>query len=375
MNYKKLLKNLIFIFIPLIIIEIFSSVIIYQKEKKIGILFSLFSSNKNYQVNYKIKWDKLTNKIIPGEYENKLKDGSIVRYKINSRGFRSKEFDDKKDADYRIISFGGSTTMGIESADNYTYPAILENIFNEREINVEVLNFGFPSKSLSFIRELFFSEAIDYEPDFITIYSARNSIMYDSIGTKIKVDEIKNQKIEKINLYLINNIMTFRLMFKIYRKILSSKIDTKKIISPYNEEIEHNIFYFTDQYLKTIEQIINFANKSGIKVVLIKQAIFIDPKIQNIIRDKSVEELLDYLQNIRTDNSYELNYHDIFWILTINILNKQLNKFDDYKNVIIVDPVEDLITDKKNFVDYLHLSDNGNEVLANSIYNKLKDKF
>ena len=58
-----------------------------------------------------------------------------------------------------------------------------------------------------------------------------------------------------------------------------------------------------------------------------------------------------------------------------HILNKQLNKFDDYKNVIIVDPVEDLITDKKNFVDYLHLSDNGNEVLANSIYNKLKDKF
>jgi len=375
MNYKKLIKNLIFIFIPLIIIEIFSSVIIYQKEKKIGILFSFFSSKKNYQVNYKIKWDKLTNKIIPGEYQNKLKDGSIVKYKINSKGFRNKEFDVKKETDYRIISFGGSTTMGIESSDNYTYPAILENILNEREINVEVLNFGFPSKPLSFIRELFFSEAIDYEPDFITIYSARNSIMYDSIGTKIKVDEIKNQKIEKINLYLINNIMTFRLMFKIYRKILSSKIDTKKIISPYNEKVEHNIYYFTDQYLKTIEQIINFANQSSIKVVLIKQAIFIDPKVQKIIRDKSVEELLNYLQNIRTDNSYELNYHDIFWILTINILNKQLNKFDNYKNVIIVDPTEDLITDKKNFVDFLHLSDNGNKVLANSIYNKLKDKF
>ena len=110
-------------------------------------------------------------------------------------------------------------------------------------------------------------------------------------------------------------------------------------------------------------------------MVLIKQAIFIDPKVQKIIRDKSVEELLNYLQNIRTDNSYELNYHDIFWILTINILNKQLNKFDNYKNVIIVDPTEDLITDKKNFVDFLHLSDNGNKVLANSIYNKLKDKF
>ena len=143
-------------------------------------------------MNYAINWDKKTNKVVPGKYKIKLNDDKINEYTINSKGFRDKEFTIKKKSDYRIISFGGSTTMGLESPDNFTYPDLLEK-FKNNNLNVEVLNFGFSSKSLNFIRELFFSEAIKYDPDIITIYSARNPIMYDSIGTKLKIKEIKFQ--------------------------------------------------------------------------------------------------------------------------------------------------------------------------------------
>ena len=80
--------------------------------------------------------------------------------------------------------------------------------------------------------------------------------------------------------------MTFRLMFKIYRNILSASIDTKKIISPFNEKTEHNIFYFTNQYSETIEQIVNFAEKNNIGVILVKQAVYFDPVIQKQIEKK-----------------------------------------------------------------------------------------
>ena len=70
-----------------------------------------------------------------------MRDGRIVKYTINSKGFRNKEFNTKKNTEHRIISFGGSTTMGIESPDDLTYPAILEQILiefsfvSDREIN------------------------------------------------------------------------------------------------------------------------------------------------------------------------------------------------------------------------------------------------
>ncbi len=375
MREKKFLLNFTLVVIPLIIIEIFSSIIIYQKEKKISSLFSLFNSNKNLQVNYKINWDNKTNKVIPGEYKTRLRDGRIVKYTINSKGFRNKEFNTKKNTEHRIISFGGSTTMGIESPDDLTYPAILEQILIDKNIDAEVLNFGFGSKSLNFIKDLYLFESLTYKPDFISIYSARNSIMYDSIGTKLKIDTVNNPKLQKINFFLINNIMSFRLLYKIYKKILSSNIDSKKIISPFNEKIEHNIYYFLEQYFNTIKQIVDHADKNEIKVILIKQAFYINPEVQKIIREKTLDNLIDTLQNLREIKTFDLSYKDMFWIVTITILNKQLEKFNHYKNVVVVDPIYDLIENKKNFEDFLHLTDKGNYILANSIFKKIKNKF
>ena len=375
MRKKKFLLNFTLVVIPLIIIEIFSSIIIYQKEKETGLLFSLFYSKKNLQVNYKINWDYRTNKVIPGEYKTKLRDGRIVKYTINSKGFRNKEFNTKKNTEHRIISFGGSTTMGIESPDDRTYPAILEQILIDKNIDAEVLNFGFGSKSLNFIKDLYLFESLTYKPDFISIYSARNSIMYDSIGTKLKIDTVNNPKLQKINFFLINNIMSFRLLYKIYKKILSSNIDSKKIISPFNEKIEHNIYYFLEQYFNTIKQIVDHADKNEIKVILIKQAFYINPEVQKIIREKTLDNLIDTLQNLREIKTFDLSYKDMFWIVTITILNKQLEKFNHYKNVVVVDPIYDLIENKKNFEDFLHLTDKGNYILANSIFKKIKNKF
>ena len=373
MKYKNFALSFILILIPLIILEIFSSVVILYKENKVGILFSLFNFKKETQINYVINWDKKTNKIVPGKYKIKLKDDIINEYKINSKGFRGNEFTERKKTDYRIISFGGSTTMGLESPDNYTYPDLLEKEFRINKSDVEILNFGLSSKSLNFIRELFFSEAINYDPDLITIYSARNSIMYDSIGTKLKIREIKFQNLEKLNLYLMKNIMSYRLMKKIYNKIANLNIDSKKIISPYDKRIEHNIYYFSHQYPETINQIIKYADKNNVKVVLIKQAIYVDPKTQKKLEKKSLNELIDLLKSIKTNQEFQMEYEDIFWILTISILNKHLDNFSNIKNVKIVDPTDALIKDKNNFTDYLHLTVRGNEILAQEIYNKIKN--
>ena len=109
----------------------------------------------------------------------------------------------------------------------------------------------------------------------------------------------------------MKNIMSYRLMQNL-QKIFSYTIDSKKIVSPYNKSIEHNIYYFEQQYPETIKQMINYANEYDIKIVLIKQAIYIDPEIQKIIKNKNLSELINLLKTVRANSEFRMNYEDIF---------------------------------------------------------------
>ena len=125
--------------------------------------------------------------------------------------------------------------------------------------------------------------------------------------------------------------------------------------------------------LEDFQQIINLAKKNGIQVVLIKQAVYFDPKIQKNIQKKTIDELISTLQNLRQNPFQSLDYAESFWIATISILNKQLDKFKNHENVLIVDPINALISKKNNFEDYSHLTPEGNAVIADSIFQAIKN--
>ena len=209
------IKYSFFIVIVFLFIELIAqSIILLFGEKKYSLLIKPFSNQiSKVTTDYKIFWDYKNNKMLPGRYETK--EG--ITYNINSKGFRGKEFKKIKEKK-RIIAFGGSTTIGVESPDDMTYPAQLEKILNKNNLNYEVINMGFGSKSLNFIKSLFFNEAFKYEPDIILIYSNRNSIMYD--GAYIDPQKFDNRLINA-NYYLQENIMTYRLMFKTYKRFLN----------------------------------------------------------------------------------------------------------------------------------------------------------
>ena len=376
MKINKLFLNLLFLTIILVVIELTSATIIYLKENKVSFLFKPFSKiSKNFkqkQEVFLVNWDKNKDRIVPGNYSHE-KYGKKINYKINSKGFRGSEFSFKKKVKNRIIAFGGSTTIGLGSEINQTYPKNLEDKLKKKDFDVEVLNFGLPAKSLNFIRELYFKEAFKYKPDIIIIYSNRNPTMYDSIGTKIMIDErLDNDKIIRINLILMDNVMTFRLLYKAYRKIINLTIKSDKIISPYKDDIKHNVFYFTDQYYETLNEIINFSKKNSTKVVLVKQAFFFNPPIQKKLRSYDLKESIEVLKNLKKDNIDQLNYHDSFWSVTNVVLNKTMDKFKNHQNVIIVDPIESLLNSEENFTDFVHLSPRGNTILADKISNKIK---
>ena len=362
---------------PILLIELFcQSVFFFYGEKKYSILLKPFANkiSKNLTAEYRMNWDYKTNKMEPGTYERKG-----IKYTINSKGFRGKEFGlttNKK----RIITFGGSTTMGLESPDDKTYPAQLELLLNKNVEGYEVLNMGFGSKSLNFIKNLFFTEAYKYNPDIIIIYSNRNSIMYDARYTDLKIDGDKkyiakvlgNNKLVKLSYFLQENIMTYRALTKTYKRIINLNLDVNYLKSPFGP-LGPSEEYLVNGYKNNLIEIIKFSDENNIKVVLVKQAYYFYPEITKEIENFSVSELIEMYRKEKLIKKYDfLNEQENFWIILGTILNKKLDEIKDFKNVIIVNPIPKLLESKLYFTDYNHLTPLGNYVLANEIYKSIK---
>ena len=115
--------------------------------------------------------------------------------------------------------------------------------------------------------------------------------------------------------------------------------------------------------------ILNFCRSRGIRVVLIKQGYYIDPAYQKSLEvlpnEIIVEKLMTY------NKEHKRNKIDLFWIYTNLILNNALETIKtENKDVVIIDPTDRLYSFKKekNFLnDGLHLTSNGNEIIADEI--------
>ena len=358
------IKITFFIIIIFFLVEFTSqSIILLFGEGKYSLIFKPFSNQiSKITTNYEISWDYKNNKMKPGNY---LTDKGIS-YNINSKGFRGKEFKTIKEKK-RIIAFGGSTTIGIESPDNLTYPAQLEKILNEKKLDYEVLNMGFGSKSLNYIKNLFFNEAHIYDPDIILIYNNRNSIMYD--GSYIDPPKLSTRFL-KLNYYLQENIMTYRLMLKIYKRILNLSLNSNYLKSPFgNKGVSED--YLRTGYTNSLIEIIEFAEQKKIEVILIKQAYLFDNQIMQELDKFTVDELIKFYKQDYFLKKFNLNETVNFWSILGTLLNKKIDELKIYNNVIIVDPRKVLTSSEQNFTDYLHLTPKGNSVLAYEISKRI----
>ena len=374
-------KNILFSFFASILIIFISEIFftfffIYHESNYYGSLAKIFSKKdiKNEISDiYKIEYDKYTKKMKPGSYKNEYG----IEYKVNSLGFLGEEFSIQNENNCRIISLGGSTTAGISSGRSY--PKILEEKLHQNNINCEVLNFGFVSKSLNYLENLLVKEVVNYKPNIITIMSNRNAVLYDSYGNSSVSADIINGKLDyflyKLNKFLSLEIMTYRFFELSYKRIVGILYsDEDKIINPYNPKNLHMKNYFTSKYLNQMTNILNFCRLNDIKVVLIKQAYYIEPNYQKNLESLSNEEILDkllvYHKETNRDNK------SLFWIYTNLILNNILDEIK-LKNpdVIIVDPTSELyasVKDKHFHKDGIHLTARGNEIIANKIFKSIK---
>ena len=364
------------VFLFLLIEIILTFFFIFHKTNYYGPLARLFLFEKKIPVKtvmYDIKYSKKTGMHIPGKY-----NFNNIKHTVNKYGFIGKEVNIKNESGCRLIALGGSTTAGIESKKSY--PEILEKLLNNNKFDCDVLNFGFSGKALNFLEKILINEGSKFNPNFVLLMNNRNSIMYNSYITSSVATDIIDNRFD-LFLYELKNllfleIMTYRFMNLAYNRITSLLLDDKnKIISPFNPKNFHSKKYFQKGYKDQILRINSYCEKKGIKLVLVKQAYFIDPVLQVEVNSLSKEEIINKLIDYNKENNY-LNKEDLFWIYTNAILNKN---FDEIKsnNIVVVDPTPVLYKNKKEDYfqkDGLHLNESGNKVIAEKIFQDLTSK-
>lgn len=292
-------------------------------------------------------------KYVPGTYKARAtleSQSEIVEYEINSKGFRNKEFEEKKSpAIKRVFCLGGSSTMGPNSPYEETYPYYLEEILNEKYGGkCEVINAGFMGYTTSDIYNLFKDELVNYEPDVITVYSAFNDSCFNA-----------NLIFKKTNLALrLHEFLYYRWM--LYTVLLEkySLIKHKNPIPFFIYESHSPI----KNYIRNLENIIELARKNGIEVILVAQ-----PSNVDVVVDFENESVADLKARIKasadiTEIRAYLQY----------IMVKEMMRVAKKYNLKLVNPLNEFEADtKKYFIDAIHLTARGNRRLAEEIANDI----
>lgn len=266
-------------------------------------------------------------------------------------------------SDLSVSFYGGSTMWGTGVDDRNTIPSIFERISNLKTTNYgESAWWSRQSFSLFVNNNL---ESQKSQKKLIIFYDGVNEVYHrcrtenNGISTN-RQNQIK-EKLEKEKIF---NISYYFLPLKKFIQIAKLKIFSNTY------KIENNNFYncfnnkakakrIAIQMLELWRNTKILANKKGYKFVGILQPVaFIgNPKLNH----------LSNLEKTRPGLSKE--YRAVY--------SEILNSMDDYRDLNILDLTKSFdsnISEEYIYIDFCHVSPNGNKIIANLIYQYLLNK-
>lgn len=312
-------------------------------------------------------WDYATDKMKPGHYPTQ--DG-LPEFTINSYGIRGDEFTIPKPKNiFRILVLGSSSAFGAECRDDETYPKVLEKILQGKipGKTVEVLNYGMSSKSLYYNARHYFEEADALDPDVVILNNVRNTWFYDqNQGICNYFDIVLSERkfLTRINHFLTDNILAFRLFRRAYESYLFAKW-----MGP---QARYNRYFFDQLYYQALRSMYLDSKSRGAQFMVIKEPYYQDPVRQLYYKKFLNEKLYKVLDGETT--------MEVVGVLPALIYNNIDRLEKEYSDVMVLDPIEAFIQKEEEtptrdiFIGYSHLSPKGNRLLAEMIAEKLLEE-
>ena len=259
-------------------------------------------------------------------------------YSVNSDGFRGEEFPASL-ADKRVIlAIGESTTFGWGVNEQQTYPYFLQQRFNHANEPVLVINAGTPSYSSSqvfaYLKEIITDNKI--KPDTVLINILWNDIWYSTIKNW-HADILIYQKPPAIFKFLSDYSRLFH--------VLTMGKESQNLVDVPNQAA-------LLKYRQNLEEMIQFSQQAGIKVMFVQPPIDADHMSDQGINDFHIRYTKDFF--IKTAKQYIAQMDDLAKQYDVPVISHSLDIQNLHQHAL--------------FLDHLHPTAEGNLIMAEEVF-------
>lgn len=273
---------------------------------------------------------------------------------INSKGFVGPEFEKtKSEANYRIIALGDSCTFAGGWYET-TYSGMLANKLRTKNLNLnyEVINAGISGYTSEFALSRLKNELLDYKPDMVTIYIGWNDLMktnpaqpQSSVGMR-NVWKILN---ESYLLKAYSKVLFFYLRPMLFKPVLEADPEGQKAFNN-----------FVPQMFKAnLEEMAVLLQQRQIKTILVTRPTVVHVGMNQDDLDRNHVFFPYYAGTYSLDRFLSLHraYNDV---------TKQIAMKYDI-TLVDLDTIFDRGPKDQLFIDTMHLSEEGNQLVADSL--------
>jgi GDSL-like lipase/acylhydrolase family protein len=279
-------------------------------------------------------------------------NGMVLR--INSRGFRAREFTREKPSDvFRIIMLGDSVTFGLFGED-CDYPGILQRLFDaEGPGRVEVINTAVEGYDSSDALRLLDRELLDYSPDLVTVLIGWNDLLKRDPARPAASD------FEKRAAYAIYDVYLVRFWRKVvYFYLRHALLRPETPLSP--EEEEQMRGYSPLVYKEHLQKIVSTARRGRSDVVLFTLPSLLRPDIGP--------------EDVRKLHFPHFTYNLRKFLLLYERYNEALRDIGRLNGVPVIELQEPLRGhESRLFMDTAHLECEGQRILSEYLHGTLSD--
>ncbi len=289
--------------------------------------------------------------------------------RINNMGFRGQDFDATKDKNtFRIICLGGSSTFGFFDRDDFTYPALLQERFDEDgRTQVEVINTGVPHAKLDNLVGMLRGELLGYDPDLITLYTGFNDASY----------YLDANVMQRTARWVHGHFATYVALKNVLDAVGGPTLHSKwrgfgKSAS--HEAITTQVRLHREKFHSNIMEILSLADQAGVQVVFILQPVdLIDRRKHRHGTHDKVVPYWDEVASIRQkyDEAQPLAHSEVSLLVHSGFM-EILRTLSAEKQLILVDNIAIVDANPSYFASYVHLTEEANASLADALYERIE---
>lgn len=270
--------------------------------------------------------------------------------RINSRGFRGPEFSDRKGAAFRIVCLGESTTFGCTlNASDRPWPELLEDKIRSRlDLGrpVEVINAGTPSFTLEDNLARLEPDILPLKPGMLISYHGYNGfpLLHDSFP--VTAVSAPPAYIERPIRLLA--LAEFNARLFLFKRQLTARLKSEPPTVP--DPLDTSA-------ARAYERLIRFSQTNNIRLALATHAL--------AVNQASPPGVIEFYRTV---------FPTVHWLIGANRLHSELIErlCAIHPETRLIDVSKDLDGRHAQFIDLVHLTQEGREQLAESVFQSIK---